>query len=111
MARFLLALTMALVAGPVGLWAQEKIAESPYYPLKVGTAWHYRAGDKKTIVRVVKHEKVGDTLCALLETERDGTVGAREHIGVKEDGIYRFTGDGVRAEPPVCVLKLPPKKG
>ncbi len=62
-------------------------------------------------MRVAKHEKVGDVACALVETVRDGNVVAREHIAATDDGVYRYTANGARIEPPVRFLKLPPRKG
>lgn len=100
--------------------AQNKLAETEYYPLRVGTTWHYKSGDGKIIVRVVKHEKVGDVLCARLETTRDGKVVGTEHLAVTDEGVYRHdltqpdaNGKMVThtPKPPIRVLKLPPKKG
>lgn len=127
---FLLAVLAAELA------AQDKFKETPYSPLKVGTTWHYRAGDSRFTVRVVRHEKVGDALCALLETTREGTVVGSEHLAVVGDGVYRYdltyplvqSGPRSQAEhrnekktvqtlvsqalkPPMLVLKLPPKAG
>jgi hypothetical protein len=121
---------LALLPATAKLAAQDKLKETPYYPLQVGTIWHYRGGDGKFIVRVVKHEKVGDTLCALLETKRDGKVVGSEHLAVAADGVYRHdltamqpqtdpndknktVGQAVTQtlKPPLLVLKLPPKKG
>jgi len=103
---------LALVAIPTLLQAEEKLEESPYFPLKIGNAWHYRRGDGVAlIVRVAKHEKVGDHPCALLETEIDGRVLAREHLGVTKDGICRFAANGGLADPPFVVFKLPAVKG
>jgi hypothetical protein len=113
-----------------GLTAQEKLKETPYYPLQVGATWHYRLGETKFTVHVVKHEKVGDTLCALLESKRDGKVAGSEHLAVAADGVYRHdltsllpqdnAKDAAKtAEKPVTetpkpsllILKLPPKNG
>lgn len=95
--------------------AEDKVKESPYYPLKVGTKWHYQitAGgqQKSATVTVVKHEKVGKVMCALLETSRDGKVVAKENIAPGDDGIYRYSAGGEEIKPPLCFLKLPPKKG
>jgi hypothetical protein len=112
------------------LAAQEKLKETPYYPLQVGTTWYYRCGDGKFTIRVAKHEKVNGTLCALLETTRDGKVVGSEHLAVTADGIYRHDltslfpqpdpNDKAKTievpvtqtmKPPILVLKLPPKKG
>lgn len=118
-----------LLAATSNLTAQDRLQETPFYPLQVGTTWHYRAGDGKFTIRVAKHEKVGDTLCALLETRRDGKVVGSEHLAVAAGGVYRLdltaivrkpdpnnkakTIDAPRTQtlkPPILVLKLPPKK-
>ncbi|MHB1423684.1 MAG: hypothetical protein ACYC3I_10920 [Gemmataceae bacterium] len=98
--------------------AQDKLKETSYYPLQVGATWHYRAGAGKFTMRVARHEKVGDTLCALLETKRDGKVVGSEHLAVTADGVYRhdLTAAGAKSvtqtlKPPMLLLKLPPKKG
>lgn len=110
--------------------AQDKMKETPYYPLQVGTTWHYRSGESKFSVRVVKHEKVGETLCALLESTRDGKVVGSEHVAVTAGGVYRHdltsmlpkreANDKPKSsevavkdalKPPLLVLKLPPKMG
>jgi len=91
--------------------ADEKIKESPYYPLKIGTKWHYRVGANSFVMHVAKHEKVDGTVCALLETSRDGQVLTNEQIGIKDDGIYRFSIAGQKPDNPFRILKLPAKKG
>ncbi len=90
---------------------QDKLVESEYYPLKIGSAWHYKSGDKTITVKVVKHEKIGDTLCARLESSVDGKVVASEHIAVSAAGIARHSISDIRPEKPVLFLKLPPKVG
>jgi hypothetical protein len=99
--------------------AQEKMAETPYFPLRVGTTWHYKGGDSKFQIRVAAHEKVGDVMAAKLETVKDGKVIAIEHIRVTNDALVRldvayFDGDKKvqeTAQPPIQLLRLPPKKG
>ncbi|HTU17934.1 MAG TPA: hypothetical protein VMG10_07705 [Gemmataceae bacterium] len=105
------------------------LKETPFYPLQVGATWHYRAGESKFTIRVVKHEKVGDTVCALLGTRRDGKVVGSEHLAIAADGVYRHTLTALllqtdpndktrkiavpstqRMKPPILVLRLPPKK-
>jgi hypothetical protein len=127
--RLLLACLLVSLAA-VELTAQEKLKEMSFYPLKVGTTWHYRAGESKFTIRVARHEKVGDTLCALLETTRDGKVVGSEHLAVTGDGIYRhdLTSPQVQSDPndknkklktlvkqtlkpPILILKLPPRNG
>jgi hypothetical protein len=117
--RMLLVCPLLLVAAG-SLAARQKLAETPYYPLQVGTTWHYKAGDRKLTIRVASHEKVGDVLCARLEVTRDGKVVASEHLSVTAEGVYRYdqtkTGeDGKESTEtfatPVLVLRLPPKTG
>lgn len=94
-----------------GLAAQDKVGDSPYYPTKVGTTWHYRIGEKKVVVKVAKHEKFGDLPCARVETQIEGQVKAYEHIAVTKDGLVRVGYNGEVITPPVLFLKLPPNAG
>ncbi len=126
----LLLIWLVLSLAAAELAAQDRLRETPYYPLKVGTSWHYRAGESRFTIRVVRHEKVGDVLCALLETIRDGKVVGSEHLAVAGDGIYRhdLTSSQLQSDakdktktvkvpvkqtlkPPILILKLPPKQG
>lgn len=85
----------------------ETIKDSPFYPLAVGNAWNYKVGEQRFILKVAKHEKVGDVLCARVEMTVDGKVTSHEHIAVTGDGVVRIAFDDKRAEPPVLFLKLP----
>jgi hypothetical protein len=108
---FLLAfLGLATVSG---LRAQDaKMLESSWYPLEVGTTWTYDTSDKTSFtIKVAKHEKVGNVLCARLEMSGEGRLAAFEHIAVEKDGIYRYGINGKTPDKPVLILKLPPKKG
>jgi hypothetical protein len=98
-----------LLLGPA-FAADDKMVETPYLPLQVGNTWTYRAGESKFTLKVTKHEKVGDLLCARVEMSMGDVPKSFEHIGVKEDGIYRCSFEGKEAKPPICILKLPPKK-
>ncbi len=101
----------ALLLLPVaGLRAQDKLKETPYFPLKVGTEWEYKGSGQKYVVRVTKHEKVDTTLCAVVETTADNTT-IVEYYTVTDDGVVRLTWNNAKADPPVLVLKLPPRKG
>jgi hypothetical protein len=106
LAAFLLLL--GLTAAPA---ADDKVKDSPYYPLQVGNKWHYRTGMGKFTFQVKKHEKMGDTICAVMEASRDGKTFNTEYWGIRNDGIYRFSMQGQKQAKPYCVLKLPPKKG
>jgi len=110
-----LAILIALAASVVPAHSQEKVEESPYLPLKVGNAWTYQAfdGQRKIALvnKVVAHEKVGDVMCAKVETYLDGKAVANEHVAVTKDGIYRFTLNGQKLDRPAQLMKLPPKAG
>lgn len=109
------------------LSAEDKMAETPYFPLNVGATWHYKAGEAKITFRVAKHEKVGDTLCARIEVMRDGKMVGSQHLAVTAEGVYCHdrtflapTEDAASKDkehfvtrtpkPPTLLLKLPPKK-
>lgn len=90
----------------------DKVGVSPYYPLKVGNTWNYTATGGATLVnKVAAHEKVGDVMCAKIETMQNNNVIAHEHIGVTADGIYRYSLNGNKVDKPILLLKLPPKDG
>ena len=114
----LLAVPLALLVGPAAR-AQDKMAETPYYPLKIGNTWTYKIGDTHFTMKVVKYEEVESEgkkqTCARVEMSgSDNKVQAVEHIAVrldgKDDGVYRYMFENKKAEPPVRFLKLPPKK-
>jgi hypothetical protein len=108
----------ALLLAP-SLPAQDKGPGTAWYPLQVGTTWHYKIGDGKFSTRVTKHEKVGETMTARLETTRDGKVIGVEHLGAGPEGVYRHDYEVPQEggplhevlKPPVLILKLPAKKG
>jgi hypothetical protein len=102
-----LLLALALCAPLPG---QPKGKDAAYYPLKVGTTWVYKVGGRTLTVRVVKHEPVGAVTCARLEAVEGDTVKV-EHVAIQADGVYRYQADGKKIEPPLCILKLPPKVG
>ena len=88
----------------------EALKETPYYPLQVGNRWDYRLGDNRYSMRVAKHEKVGNYMCARVEMMVDDKVTAHEHIAVTSEGVVRVAYDDRLSEPPLLFLKLPPAK-
>jgi hypothetical protein len=111
--RAALVVLPALVLGlqqPTPPPAKDKVKDSPYFPLKVGAAWEYRTGTATLTVRLVKFEPVGGVLCARLEAG-EGAARKVEHVAVQADGVYRFQYQGKKIDPPLCLLKLPPKAG
>jgi len=104
-----LALPLLLVLGTAARTA-DKAPETPYFPLKVGDSWDYRMGDTKFTLKVAKFEEVDKQNCARVEMTVGGKLHSYDLLAVKADGVYRYVTDGNKAEPPVCFLKLPPKK-
>jgi hypothetical protein len=106
-------LVCALVVGSAR--AEDKLVGSPYCPLEVGTTWTYSVVDTpdapKLILKVTSHEKVGDLLCARLETSVNGNMVAYEHITMTKEGVCRVGLGTLKAEPPILLLKLPPREG
>jgi hypothetical protein len=96
-----------LLGSAPALLGQEKAVETPYYPLKAGTKWEYRAGDRKLVSRVARQDEKG----TLIEVLIDGKVVDRQHILIKADGIYRTTLNGEAYSSPFRLLNLPPKAG
>lgn len=89
------------------LVAQNPIVENPYYPFKVNTTWTYKSSDgKQVVIKVTKHEKVGNILCARVEGSQDGKILGAEDVAVTSEGICRFQpGEGPAMS--VCILKYP----
>jgi len=81
------------------------------FPLTAGHEWTYKSGPLEVIERVTRHEKVGNELCARIETIYNGDVVAYEHVAVRKDGLYRVAISGKPVEPPLRFLKLPATKG
>jgi hypothetical protein len=100
--------------------ADEKPAETPWYPLQVGTVWQYQITakkDKDTVLvsrftlKVAGLEKVGDVLCARIEMTSDGRAISFDQVAVAADGVYRYSVAGVKLNKPIRFLALPPKAG
>jgi hypothetical protein len=107
-----LSVLIVMAASFAPVHGQDKIEETPYYPLKVGNTWTYTGPNKITLVnKVVAHEKIGTVMCAKIETYVDGKSVAFEHIATTKDGIYRYSLNGMQADKPILILKLPPMKG
>jgi hypothetical protein len=47
----------------------------------------------------------------VIEAQANGKTVASEHLAAKKDGVYRLAANGQKVDPPVLVLKLPPRKG
>jgi hypothetical protein len=112
--RTLLVLSFVLVIAGLTRAADEKMPSTPYYPLTVGTTWHYRVGENHFSLKVAKIEEIGDKKkikCARIEYIVNGKPTSFEHVGVTNDAVVRYTFEGKTADPPIPFLKLPPKNG
>jgi hypothetical protein len=124
-------LVILAAAAAVAPLARSQQISSQYYPLKVGSKWTYRAAeDRKVLVRVAKAEQFkiqrkdkdnkliddkvsGFTLESTSGDRRPKGVEPdplREQVAVLPDGIYRFSSADKEVMPPLCILKLPPRK-
>jgi hypothetical protein len=90
---------------------KEQLAGCEYFPLAVGTTWTFDLNGQKVTITVAEHEKKAGILCARLETTTAQGASGSEHMTVMEDGVYRVAYNGVKIDPPIRILKLPPKKG
>jgi hypothetical protein len=111
-ALILFAACLVLAAAPAGAQPPPPIpmGEGDYFPLQKGTTWTYQAGRSTIIVKVVGEEKIGNEMCSKLETSVNNMVAASEHVAIRKDGVYRCAVNGQAVTPPLCFLKLPPKK-
>jgi len=91
--------------------ADDAPKDSPYYPMRDGTTWTYKAGDSKFALKVVKHETVQTSNCARIETIQDGKTIASEDVFLKDGSVYRLRSDDKLIDPPVLILKQPAKPG
>jgi hypothetical protein len=106
--KWLSGFSLALALTASALAADEP---TPYYPMRDGTAWTYKAGDSKFTLKVVKHETVQTSNCARIETIQDGKTIASEDVFMKDGSVYRLRSDDKLIDPPVLVLKQPAKPG
>jgi hypothetical protein len=88
-----------------------EVRDSPWYPLRVGMHWVYRGAGLPLARRVVRHERVGEFDCALIESRRGNKPFLLEHVCTRPDGVYLVAVDGNRITPPLRFLKLPPHGG
>lgn len=107
-ARFLtICATFAFFTG--NAFAQEVAPSHEFFPTAVGTQWVYRSGVVEVLERVTAHERVGDDICARVESILNGKVVSFEHIAVRPDGVYRVAVAGQPVNPPFRFAKFPPK--
>lgn len=105
-----LALSLTLAVVSAARAAEDKPLETPYYPLKLGSVWHYKVGQARVTMTVAKYEEFQKQLCARVETTAGDKVTAVEHVAVKEDGVYRYGYATTTIDPPVKFFQFPPDK-
>ena len=105
---FSVALALSLTASAP---AADEPKDSPYYPMRDGATWTYKAGESKFAVKVTKHEPVQTYNCARFETIQDGKTIASEDVFLKDGSVYRLRSDDKLIDPPVLILKQPVKPG
>lgn len=101
---------------PVASVLHGPMTEASYYPLKLGTKWHYQRetslGDKTShLHHIVKIEKIDGQSLARLEAIRSGELVGAEHLSTTAQGIFRHRNNGWEISPPLCLLRFPIKVG
>jgi hypothetical protein len=87
-----------------------------YFPITVGTRWVYeeqpKAGKTKQRIEVITavEEKDGAKIVSV-RREDDGTEAKLRRIVVSNKGLFVLEDGGSRADPPMCILKLPAAAG
>lgn len=107
--------SLVMLLGAVLLAAPEQGPVLDYYPVQIGTRWHYRveAADKQgqMTMQVGKIEKIDDQVLARMESLTKGRVTGSEHIRSDATGIHRHRVNGLECTPPLCLLRYPVKDG
>src|SRR5262245_6509202 len=81
-----------------------------YYPINMGTTWHYKIGEKKAVAKVTDQKKEGNLTVATIETFVDGGSSpvATEQIAHAPEGIIRVSYNSEKPKTPVLILKAAP---
>jgi len=101
---------LAVLIVGVSLPAQEAAAPTthPYYPIKVGSEWTYKVQGGPIKMKITGTEKVGQATGYKIEVTAGNKVSATEVVGVTEKGVFRYSVNGVAAEPPIMFLPTDP---
>lgn len=87
-----------------------------YFPVTVGTRWVYeetpKAGKTKQRVEVITSVEGKDGAKVVsVRSVLDGAGATRHKVAISNKGLFMLENDGDRADPPLCVLKLPAPAG
>jgi hypothetical protein len=103
------------VAGQLPLTAADKEVPPDYYPLKVGTKWHYRVEANgqpgQMVSQITKIEQIDGQKLARLEVTAQEKPVASEHLRSSDKGIFRHRYNGLEIAPPFCIRQYPVKEG
>ncbi|GBD35864.1 hypothetical protein HRbin36_00979 [bacterium HR36] len=115
-------LRMAFAVGVVGLMMvgpesillgqQQPVPQDVriYFPLAVGNTWRYvNSAGAESVTQVSQQEKVKDETGYRVETSVGNRVVSWEVLAARDDGIYRLAANDVPLNPPILILKNPPK--
>jgi len=99
----------------VSLLFASTVTAVDYFPLKEGNQWSYSMSNGVQMTMTVKEfVKVGDVLCAAVETTI-GVQATREYLAADAEGLKAYMsqirGQEFRYDPPVLRIKLPFKAG
>jgi hypothetical protein len=93
-------------------------AKAPnYYPMKVGTKWHYEVdagtGQKVQLVSEIGgvEDMRGKSLARLEVAANGKKLPTTEHLWSDKNGVYRVRMNAMEVEPPICLIKYPLKEG
>lgn len=84
---------------------------TPYYPLAVGSEWVYQGPLETQTMRVAKHETVGTTPSALVQTFLNATLSSEQNVAVNDRGVFVVALGGKKLSQPLPLLPLPPTEG
>jgi hypothetical protein len=81
-----------------------------FFPTAPGTKWVYVCGQDEFQVAVLKSSTT-DRVTTLTLGRPDDPKAATSELVVSDEGVFESRARTYRFDPPVCVLKLPAKKG
>ncbi|MFO0969027.1 MAG: serine/threonine-protein kinase [Gemmataceae bacterium] len=101
---------------PLGPTLAAPFTESSYFPMKVGSKWHYRAETSEgkvvhAVARIGKVEKIDGQMLARWEALVNGEMIASEHFSCTAKGIFRHRNNGADVTPPMRLLSFPVQIG
>lgn len=111
----LAALSTASPSRATGPAAEAKAPD--YYPLKVGTKWHYQFesndGQKAQLTNQIGGvEQIDGRELARLEVYNQGQKSPyTEHLASTEGGVFRVRMSSLDLSPPMCLIRYPLKAG